>query len=322
MKKLLTILLVFSLLLGLIPGCSANPPDQTGKLQIVCTMFPEYDWVRQILGAHAEQVELTLLLEDGVDFHSYQPTANDIIRISSCDLFVYVGGESDAWVEDALSEAQNQSRQTVRLLDVIGARARTEEHREGMQADGHEEDDPSALDEHVWLSLKNASAICAALADALASVDASHAADYQANAADYCRKLDALDSAYAETVQHAAFDTLLFGGRFPFRYLIEDYGLQYYAAFPGCSTETEASFETIVFLAEKLDELALPCLLITDQSEETLAETIRNNTKEKNQSVFLLDSMQSIPHEDIQSGATYLSIMQGNLDVLKSALNG
>lgn len=279
--------------------------------------------MREILGDKADNAEVTMLLDNGVDLHSYQPTADDIIKISDCDLFIYVGGESDGWVEDALKEATNKEMQVINLLDMLGEQVKEEEVVEGMEAEEEEsedEDEPE-YDEHVWLSLKNAETLCNAITDALEEIDPANKDAYATNAASYLEKLAALDGEYQTVVDNAARKTVLFGDRFPFRYLVDDYGLSYYAAFAGCSAETEASFETISFLAGKVDELSLPCVLTIEGAQHKIAETIVQNTAEKNQSILTLDSMQSTTSTDVANGTTYLSVMESNLDVLKQALN-
>lgn len=337
MKKLKRIFAVFFCLLlaaGILGGCgkaassSAPAPSalQSGNkpLKIVTTIFPEYDWVREILGDKADRAEVTMLLDNGVDLHSYQPTADDIIKISDCDLFIYVGGESDGWVEDALKEATNQNMKVINLLDVLGEQVKEEEVVEGMEGEEEEEADEEEgpeYDEHVWLSLKNAETLCSAITDALEEIDPANKDAYAANAASYLEKLAALDGEYQTVVDNAARKTVLFGDRFPFRYLVDDYGLSYYAAFAGCSAETEASFETISFLAGKVDELRLPCVLTIEGAQHKIAETIAQNTAEKNPSILTLDSMQSTTSTDVANGTTYLSVMESNLDVLKQALN-
>ena len=337
MKKFKRIFAVFFCLLlaaGILGGCgkaassSAPAPSalQSGNkpLKIVTTIFPEYDWVREILGDKADHAEVTMLLDNGVDLHSYQPTADDIIKISDCDLFIYVGGESDGWVEDALKEATNQNMKVINLLDVLGEQVKEEEVVEGMEGEEEEEADEEEgpeYDEHVWLSVKNAGTLCNAITDALEEIDPANKDAYATNAASYLEKLAALDGEYQTVVDNAARKTVLFGDRFPFRYLVDDYGLSYYAAFAGCSAETEASFETISFLAGKVDELGLPCVLTIEGAQHKIAETIVQNTAEKNQSILTLDSMQSTTSTDVANGTTYLSVMESNLDVLKQALN-
>ena len=279
--------------------------------------------MREILGDKADHAEVTMLLDNGVDLHSYQPTADDIIKISDCDLFLYVGGESDGWVEDALKEATNKEMQVINLLDVLGEQVKEEEVVEGMEAEEEEsenEDEPE-YDEHVWLSLKNAETLCNAITDALEEIDPANKDAYATNAASYLEKLAALDGEYQTVADNAARKTVLFGDRFPFRYLVDDYGLSYYAAFAGCSAETEASFETISFLAGKVNELGLPCVLTIEGAQHKIAETIVQNTVKKNQSILTLDSMQSTTSTDVANGTTYLSVMESNLDVLKQALN-
>ena len=507
MKKMIPLFLVLTMVVGLLAGCGKKNAAETGesdsnKLSVVTTIFPEYDWVKEILGDKADNAEVTMLLSSGVDLHSYQPTADDIVKISDCDLFIYVGGESDKWVDDALKEATNKDMKVIDLLEVLGDSVKTEETVEGMQETEHAHDhskevstfedhevqdrslsdwegswqsaDPFALDgtlddafaamaeegemtadeyktyyqngyktditnidiagdhiaftyedgekvgsdykyigyyiqnwstgtkaamyrfeavdrtsgapiyiefndhmiesaapehfhirmsnesfdaivdpekswptffpadmtgedlcehmeghghdheeeadEHVWLSLKNAKTLVAAIADALQELDPDNKDTYAANAAAYIEKLSTLDGAYQAAVDGAARKTLLFGDRFPFRYLVDDYGLSYYAAFAGCSAESEASFETVSFLAKKVDELKLPCVLTIEGKNHKIAETIVENTAEKNQKILTMDSMQSTTSEDVANGTTYLSVMEQNLSVLKEAL--
>ena len=505
MKKIITLVLALAMAVSLFTGCGKKNNAETGesdpnKLSVVTTIFPEYDWVREILGGKAESTDLTMLLDNGVDLHSYQPTADDIVKISDCDLFIYVGGESDEWVKNVLKNAANRKMKVINLLEMLGDSVKTEETVEGMQEDGHdhghshdeqltendiedrtlsdfagawkslhpfllngdldkfcehraEEDEDSSTtkvtywekykaswqcdaekisingdtitftyadgktvsaeytyagyqpkrndegkirsvryqfettsadapkyvqfndhghepgeaehfhiyfgndgfdalmsaktnpffvkdalsvedildelmghdhgeekDEHVWLSLKNAQTLCVTLADALCAIDPDNKNTYVANAAAYKDKLAALDGEYQEAVDAASNKTVLFGDRFPFRYLVDDYGLRYYAAFAGCSAETEASFETVSFLAKKVDELGLPCVLTIEGAQHRIAETIVQNTAGKNQKVLTMDSMQSTTSKDVTNGTTYLSVMEKNLSVLKEAL--
>jgi zinc transport system substrate-binding protein len=265
-------------------------------------------------------VELTLLLDDGVDPHSYQPTADDMIAVSRCDLLVCVGGVSERWVADALQEAVVPDKEVVDMLELLGGAVREEEHTEGMEAEEEEHDAAVEYDEHVWLSLQCAATVCGAIADALCGLDPAHAETYRQNAGQYADALRALDARYRRAVDAAQYKTLLFGDRFPFRYLTEDYGLTYYAAFPGCAAETEASFETILFLANKLETLGLPCVLTIEGSQHRIAETIVENTRTRDQQILVLDSIQSTTAAEITAGATYLGAMEANLDVLRQAL--
>lgn len=332
MKKITVLLLALFMLVGALAGCGKqNDTNQTDKLSIVTTIFPEYDWVREILGEKADNAEITMLLDNGVDLHSYQPTADDIVKISDCDLFIYVGGESDEWVEDALRNAANGNMKVINLLEVLGDSVKTEEIVEGMQEE-HEHEDTHAhddaeeheheeeADEHVWLSLKNAKMLVRVISKALQELDPDNKDIYAANADAYVKKLSALDADYQAAVDAASNKTILFGDRFPFRYLVDDYGLRYYAAFAGCSAETEAGFETISFLAKRVDEWKLPCVLTIEGAQHKIAETIVQNTTTKNQKVLTMDSMQSTTTQDVKNGTTYLSVMEKNLSVLKEAL--
>ena len=503
MKKYISILSAAVMAVGCLAGCgqknSNEQADNTddGKLKVVTTIFPEYDWVKEIAGDEISNIDLTMLLDNGVDLHSYQPTSEDILKISDCDLFVYVGGESDSWVDDALKNATNKDMQVINLLDVLKDSIKTEESMPGMQAEeGHNhgyahfedsdvqdrtlsdwdgdwqsvypylqdgvldevmekkaesgektaeeykeyyengyktdvsqitidaenntmcfvkngvaskatyeykgyqiydyesgsrgvryffeatsgdadapkyvqfsdhgiapgkaehfhiyagndgfdalseemenwptyypadmsgkeiaedmlEHEEKEYDEHVWLSLKNAQTLCKAIAEALETADPEHKDVYAANVDSYLEKLSSLDGQYQDAVANASQKTLLFGDRFPFRYMVDDYGLKYYAAFAGCSAESEASFETISFLAKKVDELGLKNIMTIENSDQKIAKTIRDNTKDKNQEILSLDSMQSTTSEDVKNGTTYLSVMESNLDVLKKAM--
>lgn len=298
-------------------GAEEKAGEDDGTLHIVTTIFPEYDWVRNILGENPGNAEVTLLLDSGVDPHSFQATTKDILDVSTCDLFIYVGGESDTWAEDALAEAVNPDMVVVNLLEVLGDQAKAEERTEGMQ--GRAEEEPE-LDEHVWLSLRNAEVLCRAIEEGIAEIDPEHADIYEENLEAYLGKLDDLDQEYIQAVSDAPVKTVLFGDRFPFRYLTDDYGLSYYAAFPGCSAETEASFQTIRFLAGKLDELRLPCVLTIEGSDKKIAETIIQNTESQNQEILGLNSMQSVTLEEAEEGASYIGIMKENLATLQQAL--
>ncbi len=531
MKKIFLILAVFSALTTSVFAAKAKKSD---KLKVVTTIFPEYDWTREILGDNAKNVELILLLGNGVDLHSYQPSIQDIAKISTADIFIYVGGESDGWVADALKNAKNKNMKVINLLETLGDKVKAEEVKEGMQSEEEEEhahhhgkevstfednevkdrslsdwegswqspyplvldgtldeaweeksedgkmtaqeykeyyktgyktdiasvtikgnkitynydngksvsakykytgyfiqvwsggtkaamyrfesmdkksaaprfieindhmikpaeaehfhlrmsnisfdaiedpekywptffpasmsgkeiaehlsgghhhhdendeeehdhhdheaeeghhhhhhhdgEDEVEYDEHVWLSLRFAKVLSAEIASALCEKDSANASTYKANLAAYSSKLDALDSKYAAAVKAGSKNTILFGDRFPFRYFVDDYGLKYYAAFVGCSAETEASFETVIFLAKKVDELSLNNVCQIESGNGKIARTIIQSSKNKNAKILSFDSMQSVTSKDIKKGTTYLGLMQNNLEVLKEAL--
>lgn len=308
----------------LMTGCGGNSFKTSGKLSVVTTIFPEYDWVMQILGDKADDAEVTMLLDNGVDLHSFQPSVEDIARIASCDVFIYVGGDSESWVDNALEYSKNPQRKVINLFDELGDSVREEESVEGMQPEhehGHEHEDEPEYDEHIWLSLRNAQVLVNSICGYLCDADKANAQTYKANAENYIQKLAQLDRQYQDTVNSAEYDTLLFGDRFPFRYLTDDYGIRYYAAFAGCSAETEASFKTITFLAGKLDELGLPAVITIDNADHRVADTIIHSTQKKKQKILSLNSMQSVTSDDIKKGETYYSVMEKNLDVIKEALD-
>ena len=341
-----------AILLALTTSVFAAKAKKSDKLKVVTTIFPEYDWAREIIGDNAKNVELTLLLGNGVDLHSYQPSIQDIAKISTADIFIYVGGESDGWVKDALKNAKNKNMKVINLLETLGDKVKAEEIKEGMQAEEeeehehqhdsdhhdddededhnheaeghhhhhHDDEDEVEYDEHVWLSLRNAKFLCAEIATALSEKDPSNAATYKANLASYTACLDSLDAKYAAAVKAASKKTILLGDRFPFRYLVDDYGLDYFAAFVGCSAETEASFETVIFLSKKVDELGLGAVLKIESGDGKIARTIVQNTKKKNAKVLTLDSIQSTTAKQAAAGTTYYKIMEENLKVLEEAL--
>ena len=301
-------------------GELSSKPD---KIEIICTTFSEYDWAREIVGG-SENVEITYLLDNGVDLHNYQPSAGDIMKISDCDMFVYVGGESDKWVNDALAESRNKDMQVVKLLDVLGDFAKEEEIKEGMEAEEEDEegeDEDPEYDEHVWLSLRNAEICCDAICESLCKLDSEGADTYKSNLEAYNAKLDQLDAEYVDMAENAKVKTVVFGDRFPFRYLVDDYGIDYYAAFVGCSAETEASFETIVNLANKMDELNLDTIFTIENSDASIAKSVIENSKNKDRGIETLDSIQSVTEDMVSGGVTYISIMQKNLDTLRKVLD-
>ena len=354
---------------------SDKKPEQT-KLSIVTTIYPEYAWVKEILGTHFNSVKLELLMKNGVDLHSYKPTAQDIAKIASADMVIYVGGESDEWIKDALEATPKKNRSEINLMTALGDRVKAEEVIEGMQGETkderretredakedhehaeaheagehehhtkhaeehdhehHEHADPSTSsgtkehhhhdedvenDEHVWLSLKNAEIIVQKIAEELSKLDAVHAAIYKQNADTYIAQLQSLDAEYREAVNGAVRKTVLFGDRFPFRYLVDDYGIKYYAAFVGCSAESEASFETIAFLAGKMDAESLPVIFTIENSNGKIAKAVlAASKKSQNAQILILNSMQSVTEKQIAEGIDYLSLMKSNLEVLKKAL--
>jgi len=305
---------------GSVPQNAAN----AAAYSIVCTTFPQYDWIRNIIGDDSDKFQLTMLLDQGTDLHSYQPTAEDIAKIADADMFVYVGGESDGWVESALKEATNKDMKVVNMLDALETAVKVEEVVPGMQAEEEEETEEGEgpeNDEHVWLSLRNAVTLTDVLSENIQEIDPANKEDYVENAGKYVDKLNDLDGRYALTISKGRRQAILFGDRFPFRYMADDYGLTYYAAFVGCSAESEASFETITFLAQKVDDLKLPVILTIEGADHNIAESIKNATESKNQEILTMNSMQSVTAEDVADGETYLNVMEDNLNVLSQALN-
>ncbi len=347
-NKFLAAVVTLVLCTGLLSACAdgAMPDTEDGRLHIVCTTFPQYDWVSALIQGNEAQFSLTLLMDQGGDLHNFQPSALDIARVSACDLFIYVGGESDVWVEDALKEAVNPALRALNMMEAISGRLVEEEHIENdyikenliegeaakeTDADGHSahmsglhendaHDHEQAYDEHVWLSLRNAEYIVEEIAAELVALDSPNAALYQRNCARYTAAVRALDVQFEQAVRAGTKDTLLFADRFPFRYFVEDYGLKYYAAFDGCSAETEAGFGTVAYLIHKLEALELGAVVVLDGSDDRLARVVIENTRSGKQQIYVLNSMQSVTRRELRAGFSYLNAMEENLKVLRRLL--
>ncbi|MDO5572511.1 MAG: metal ABC transporter substrate-binding protein [bacterium] len=290
--------------------------DDPDKINVTATIFPQYDFTREIAG---DQVDLRLLLPPGGESHSYEPTPQDIIAIQNSDVFIYVGGESDAWIDDILASMDTSHMQLISLMDCVDAVE--EEVVEGMQSEEHHEDEAHAeeteYDEHVWTSPVNAILITEKITEALQAADTKNAEFYQKNCDSYIAKLDTLDQEFRDLVSGAAHKVLVFGDRFPFRYFTEEYGLEYYAAFPGCSAETEPSAATISFLINQVKTEQIPVVFHIEFSNEKVADAICESTGAKK---LLFHSCHNVDQADMDAGVSYLSIMQGNLKNLKEAL--
>lgn len=299
---------ILAALMLLSVGCGAPNVKRSGKINVLCTVFPLYDWARNIAGNTAE---VSLLNENGADMHSYQPTAADIVRLHSCDILIYTGGESEKWVAEVIKQSDNKNLKALNLIELLGDKAVTEREEGAERRENGDE-----TDEHIWLSLKNAEILTDKIASALSGADNKNKDIYKTNAAKYAERLAALDKEYTEALKNAKHKAMIFADRFPFRYFTEDYGLDYYAAFPGCSAETEASFETVIFLAKKADENG-DCIFITETSNGDIAKAVNRNTAKRNKKILTLDSMQSVSKKDIKNGLTYISVMQKNLETLK-----
>ena len=306
-------------------AANANPganPNVNAEFTVVCSIFPQYDWVREVLGERYDVFNVSYLADSGVDSHSFAPSVAQIARVSSADLFIYTGGKSDGWAENI---SRDSNKLNLNLIDVLGDDVLifgnfcsddcNEDHDHEKAQEGE------AADEHIWVSLRHTMTVVSAIGVALSELDPAHAGLYSSNADEYIAKLSVLDKQYQQAVDAANVTTLVFADRFPFRYLMEDYGLTYYAAFQGCSAETEASFSTIVSLANRINQLGLEVVMVTETSDKSIANTVINSTDAKNQRILVLDSMKMVLPNDVQNGVTYLSIMESNLEVLREALS-
>lgn len=324
MRKFISVILAAVLALCALGGCSGGKdPNQGGKLKILTTIAPQYDWLKNITKG-AKNVSVDMLLSNGIDLHSFQPSTDDIYQITSCDVFIYTGGESDSWVNNALKN--NKKVLAINLLDLLGDKAKQEEAVEGMQEDKHKtskkenQDEAPEYDEHVWLSIKNAEFLTEKLSGKLSEKDSDNKELYEQNTKEYIKKLQTLDAEFTDAIGKAKYNTLIFADRFPFRYLTDDYNLKYYAAFSGCSAETEASFETVKYLSDKLTELNLPAIMTIDGSDKKIAATVRETSDNKTAEIYSLNSMQSMRKSNVDRGNDYIEVMEYNLNVLKKAL--
>lgn len=322
MKKffaIFAIILICTLCLALCAcGQQAQAPETDGGVNIVATVFPAYDFARQIAG---DDGNVTLLIPPGSEAHSYEPTPQDIIRIQGCDLLVCNGGESEAWLDEILGGMGNEIP-TVVMLDCVDAL--TEEDKDGMQVHehhdhdhDHDEHDDEEYDEHVWTSPVNAQLICRAISAALCEADPAHASDYTARCTDYCAELQALDADFRSVIANAKRHTLIFADRFPVRYFVEEYGLDYFAAFPGCADDAEPSARTVAFLIDRVREEQAPAVLYIEFSNQKMADIVCEDTGcEK----LLFNSCHNVTADQLRGGVTYLELMRGNLETVKEAL--
>lgn len=326
--KIIAFVISIAAALSLLAGCGGA--GSSSGVTVVTTIFPEYDWVKNI--TEGTGIETVILLGSGSDMHSWQPSADDIMKIVSSDLFIYIGGESDEWVDDILD--QHPGVNAVSLLSLLGDAVKEEELVEGMQEDEHEHDhdeeeehdehddhdEGPEYDEHVWMSLRSSAALVSAIADEIAKAAPDSEGAVRAAAAVYIARLEALDAEYQDAVSKAKHDTIIVCDRFPFRYLCDDYGIKYYAAFTGCSAESEASFETVAFLISKFNETGIKSAVVLEGDSHKIADTVISGTDNKDQTIVAIDSMQSVTAQNVKNGADYIDIMKANLDSLKAAL--
>lgn len=313
MKRTAAILIALTLLCLPLAGCGAEAAEETDGISVVATVFAPYDFARQLVG---ERGEVTLLLPPGSEAHSYEPSPKDIIEIQNCDVFIYVGGVSDAWVTDVL-ESVGDGVRTVTLMDCV--ELLEEEHVEGMEIDEHEHDDGEVeYDEHVWTSPRNAKLICEKIAAALSEADPEGEAEYSAALEGYCAELDELDAAFTDVVANGVRNTIVFGDRFPLLYFAKAYGLEYYAAWPGCADEAEPSAATVAFLIDKVNEENIPVVFHIELSNEDMADTICEATGAEK---LLFSACHNVTRAQFEEGVTYLDLMWQNVDALKEALS-
>ena len=325
MKRFFCALLA-GLMLPTLCACAQQPPQDSDKLQVVCTLFPYYDFARVIGG---DEAEVTLLVAAGKETHSFEPTPLDVIRVSEADVFLYNGGEGEQWVEDILSSAGGNIPVTAAMMDLVDLQS--EEIVEGMQvSEHHDHDEDSAhheedgdsdeveYDEHIWTSPVVAQSICRGICDALCKADREHAEEYASRTEEYVAQLGELDAAFREVVENARRDTLVFGDRFPLLYFCKTYGLHYRAAFHGCAGDTEPSLATLKYLIDKVREENIPVVYTIELSSQKVARAIAETTGAK---VVTFHSCQQITRDEYNSGASYLDLMWDNVEALREGLS-
>lgn len=327
MKKLVSIFLSTVIICSLfsISGCGKTEKVQKsdGKISIVTTIFPYYDFVRQLAG---DKADVRLLLSPGSDPHSYEPTPSDIVAIENCDLFIYNGGESDEWVDGVLSSIENKNVKVMKMMEYVTLRHEqsmdhNHEHAEHEDMDdndeGHDQEEGDEYDEHIWTSIRNAERMSASIADELISLDSKNSDYYNEKKADYISSLDSLDKKFTEVANNKKRDTLVFGDRFPFLYFVSDYNLGYECAFPGCSHETEPSTAVVSHLIDFTRENNIPVVFYLELSSGKIAQIISEDSSAK---TMQFSSCHNVTKEDFENGATYISVMEQNLEALKEAL--
>lgn len=295
-------------------SCGGEDSFTDGKINIVCTVFPQYDMLRNIIKG-SDSINPVLLLDKPTDPHSYQPVASDVITLGFCDAVIYTGGDSDVWVEDILNASENTATVKCSLMKELGEPELyciSHEH-----SHSEEEHHGHSHDEHIWLSPKKAIKLCDIITRLIISLDVENKALYEENARVYKEELTELDREYEKVISERKRDTLLFADRFPFLYLTEDYSLSYAAAYTGCSAESEVSAATVIDLISAVDTLSLPVILITETGTDELAITVKENSAEKNQEILVINSVQSVKDPE---NASYIKIMKDNLIVLGKAL--
>ena len=319
-KKLIVVLMaVISVMLV---GCSYIRPGDNGKINIVTTVFASYDFAKQVAGDNAN---VTLLIKPGSESHSSEPTPKDIIAMEECDIFIYTGGENDTWLDYILESVDNKDMVIIKMLDLV--EKYEEEHVEGMEGHHHHhshdhedhegEEGKTEWDEHVWTDPLNAVKISEKIKDVLCEEDSSNKVEYERNFTAFSRALIELDMEFEEIINNAERKEIVFGDRFPLRYFVEAYGLDYYAAFPGCAAESEPSAKTVAFLIDKVKENGIPVVFKIELSNGNIAETIGRDAGAK---VLTFYTCHNLSRDDFENGETYISLMERNLLTLREAL--
>ena len=326
MKKLYKIMIVAIMLFSVFSLTGCNNKNNESKITIISTGFPGYDFARAVT-KNSKDVEVKMLLKPGAEMHDFEPTPQDIKNIKNSDIFIYVGGDSDEWIEDVLDDIDTDKTKVIKLMDLVNVVE--EEHVEGMEEHHHDEDDEEheedheheeeiEYDEHVWTNPINAITITNKLKDEVIKIDNSNKELYEKNASNYVNELTNIDNEIKDIVKNGKRKEIIFGDRFPLRYFVDEYGLSYYAAFPGCSEQTEASAKTISFLINKVKEDKIPVVFHIELSNGKIANTIAKETGAK---VLEFKTAHNISQKDFDAGVTYVDIMKDNIKVLKEALN-
>lgn len=316
MKKILsfalTLFIVFTTLFSL-SSCSPEKSESkinSGKISVVATIFPYYDFTRSIAG---DKADIRLLLSPGSEPHSYDPSPSDIVAIENCDIFIYNGGESDEWVESVLDSIENKNMKVLRMMDYVDLL-----YEQSVDHEEHDHEHGEEYDEHIWTSVKNAEKLATVIYDELSLCDSENKETYSSNKDSYLAKLHTLDSEITDIVSNAKRNTVVFGDRFPFLYFVTDYSLEYECAFPGCSSETEPSISTVTHMIDFTREHQVPVVFYLEFSNGKVAKLISEDTGAK---TMRFSSCHNVTKDEFADGATYISLMEQNANALKEALN-
>lgn len=319
MKKFISSIFWVMLMAITLVGCTQKDVKETAKidnkLNIVATIFPQYDFTRAIVG---DKANLSMLVSPGSSVHSFEPSPADIIKVKNADVFIYIGGESDAWIDNILKSIDISKKKIIRLMDYVNTveeqTVEGMEHEKESESEGHDKKEEHEYDEHIWTSPKNAIKLIGAISDCLCEKDKTNAEFYRQNAQNYIDGIKKVDKDIASIIKNAPNKIIVVADKFPFRYFVDEYGLKYSAAFGGCSDQADASAATIAYMVDTVKKNKIPYVYYVELSNQNVAKSICEQTDSK---MLLLHSCHNVSREDFDSGVTYLSLMKQNAENLR-----